>query len=385
MPIALSWIEIDANAIACNLRKFKQLLPEDTKLMAVVKGEAYGHGMVPTALTALRSGADWLGVFHLAEAIELRKEGIISPILILGYTPFDNLAQAIDLDLRLTVSSIETIQAASKAAKLIRKKAQLHVKLETGTNRLGLDDQLLEQAANLFKDDQWLVLEGAHTHYANIEDTTEHDYAKKQLSRFSEMLSRLRDDGIEVPRPHTACSAAAILFPKTYFSMVRVGIGMYGLWPSKETYLSALQRQKDPLKLTPAMTWKTIVAQVKRVPPGEYVGYGCTYKTTRETTLAVLPIGYANGYDRLLSNRGHVLIRGERAPIRGRVCMNLVMVDVTDIPEVTLEDEVVLLGQQAGEQITAEQMADWAQTINYEIVARVDPYAQRNFFESETE
>ncbi len=205
--------------------------------------------------------------------------------------------------------------------------------------------------------DTALLLEGAHTHFANIEDTTEHDYARGQLNRFNELLARMRQAGFEVPLPHTACSAAAILFPETYFAMVRVGIGLYGLWPSKETLLSAHQEDRNLINLEPAMTWKTKVAQVKSVPAGAFVGYGCTYKTTRPTLLAILPVGYANGYDRSLSNKGHVLVRGQRAPIRGRICMNLTMVDVTDIPGVSLEDEVVLLGQQQDERISAEQMA----------------------------
>ncbi len=379
MPSPLSWIEVDAEAIACNLRKFKRLLAGDTKLMAVVKGEAYGHGMVPTALCALRAGADWLGVFNLGEALELRQEGVLAPLLALGYVPLADLEEALALDVRLTVSSLETISAAKEAARKTGKKARLHLKVETGTYRLGFDEVGIKSALEMFRKDDLLVLQGIHTHFANIEDTTEHGYAKDQLERFKHYLALIREANFDVPVPHTACSAAAILFPDTYFAMVRVGIGMYGMWPSKETYLSALQDGKDPLELRPALTWKTRVAQVKSVPTGAYVGYGCTYRTTRETKLAVLPVGYANGYDRLLSNRGHVLIRGLRAPIRGRVCMNLTMVDVTDIPGVSLEDEVVLLGRQNAEEIGAEQMASWAQTINYEIVTRADPYARRTF------
>lgn len=375
MPRPLSWTEIDTQAIACNLRKFKGLLSENTKLLAVVKGEAYGHGMIEVAQTALKAGAEWLGVFHLGEVAGLRKAGIDAPVLILGYVPKEDLKEAIELQARITVSSAETVEAARQVGQT----AYLHLKLETGTNRLGLSGEALDRVLSQIKKNGTLVLEGAHTHFANIEDTTEHGYAQGQLTRFSQMLEVIRSKGFEVPVPHTACTAAAILFPETYFELVRVGIGMYGLWPSKETYVSALQKGKDPLKLQPAMTWKTVVAQAKEVPAGEYIGYGCTYRTTRKTIIAVLPVGYANGYDRLLSNCGHVLIKGMRAPIRGRVCMNLTMVDVSDIPDVSLEEEVVLLGRQGEEQITAEQMASWAQTINYEIVTRADPHAPRKF------
>ena len=375
MPRPLSWIEIDTESVACNLRKFKGLLSKNTKLLSVVKGEAYGHGMIEVARAALGAGSEWLGVFHLGEVAELRKAGIDAPVLVLGYIPREDIEEAVELQARITVSSAETVEAVRKT----KKPAYLHLKLETGTNRLGLQGEALEKVLLEIKKNGTLVLEGAHTHYANIEDTTEHGYAQDQLNRFTEVLGDIRKQGFEVPLPHTACTAAAILFPETYFELVRVGIGMYGLWPSKETYVSALQKGQDPLKLKPAMTWKTIVAQAKEVPAGEYIGYGCTYRTTRNSVIAVLPVGYANGYDRLLSNRGHVLIRGTRAPIRGRVCMNLTMVDVTDIPGVVLEDEVVLLGRQGEEQITAEQMASWAQTINYEIVTRADPYAPRKF------
>jgi alanine racemase len=349
MPTPLSWLEIDARAIRDNLRLFKDALRPGTRLMAVIKGEAYGHGMIPVARVALHAGADWLGVFHLGEALELRQEGIQAPVLVMGYLPRADVAEAVEQDVRLTVSSLDTLEATSRAARATGRKARLHLKIETGTN---------------------------------IEDTTEHDYARGQLQRFQRALQIMREDGFEVPLPHTACTAAAILFPETIFAMARVGIGLYGMWPSKETQLSALQIGKAPLALKPALTWKTLVAQLKPVPTGAFVGYGCTYRTTRETVLAILPVGYANGYDRMLSNCGHVLVRGMRAPVRGRVCMNLTMVDVTDIPGVALEDEVVLLGAQGDERITAEQMAAWAQTINYEIVTRADPYAPRDFAET---
>jgi len=378
---ALSWIEVDAGAIACNLNKFSTQLPAATRLMAVVKGEAYGHGLLPVARVALEAGADWLGVFELEELARLRRAGITAPTLVLGYVPLADVAEAIALDARITVSSIATLEAASRAAAAADRPARLHLKIETGTHRLGLDGEALDRALERIAADPRLVLEGAHTHYANIEDTTEHDYARDQLERFGERLATIRQRGFEVRMPHTACSAAAILFPETYYCMVRVGISQYGLWPSKETYLSALVQGKDALELQPAMTWKTRVIQVKDVPAGAFIGYGCTYRTTRPTRLAILPVGYFNGYDRLLSNTGHVLIRGRRAPIRGRVCMNLTMVDVSDIPETALEDEVVLLGRQGDEHISAEQLAAWAQTINYEVVTRADPHAPRELIE----
>ena len=373
----LSWIEIDLGAITKNINSFRRLLPSQAQLMSVVKGEAYGHGMIEVARCALGAGASWLGVFHLEEALRLRQAGIQVPILALGYVPLDDLGTAIQHQVRITVSSLQTAEVAATAAAQIGQPALLHLKLECGTNRLGLDKTRREQVLKLIQSKAELTLEGAHTHFANIEDTTEHDFAKAQLESFRSQLESIRNQGVSVPIPHTACTAATILFPETYFQMVRVGIGQYGLWPSKETYLSALLQKKDPLQLKPAMCWKTKIIQLKEVAAFDFIGYGCTYRTTRKTNLAIIPIGYANGYDRALSNQGHVLVRGKRAPIRGRVCMNLTMVDVTDIEGVQLEDEVVVLGFQGAEQISAEQMAEWAKSINYEIVTRADPLAAR--------
>ncbi len=220
-------------------------------------------------------------------------------------------------------------------------------------------------------------MEGLATHFANIEDTTDHAFAQEQLRRFREGAAALDAQGFRVPLLHTANSAATILFPETQFGMVRTGIAAYGLWPSTETQVSALRMGREDVILRPALTWKTRVAQVKTVPTGAFVGYGCTYKTTHETRLAVLPVGYYDGYDRKLSNTGHVLIRGVRAPVRGRVCMNMIMVDVTDIPGVSLEEEVVLLGAQGEEVVTAEQMAGWIGTINYEVVTRIAEHVPR--------
>jgi alanine racemase len=187
----------------------------------------------------------------------------------------------------------------------------------------------------------------------------------------------LENHGLDVPIKHTACTAAAILFPQTLFSMVRVGIGLYGLWPSKETKISALQAGIALNELEPVLTWKTRIAQIKTVKSGETIGYGCTDVATQDTRLAVLPVGYYDGYDRKLSSIGYVLIRGRRAPVMGRVCMNMIMVDVTNIPDVSLEDQVVLLGRQGGDSISAETLAGKIGTINYEVVARINPLIPR--------
>jgi len=221
-----------------------------------------------------------------------------------------------------------------------------------------------------------LVLEGLSTHFANIEDTLNHEFARLQIERFNAAVRCAEGIAGRIPLVHTACTAAALLFPSTHFTMLRTGIGLYGLWPSRETLLSV--REKGvPVDFHPVLTWKTKVVQIKWLPEGSYVGYGCSYRTTRRTLLGVLPVGYADGYDRALGNRAHVLVRGRRAPVIGRICMNLCMIDLTDVPGVRLEDEVVLLGSGEDERITAEVMGEWAGTINYEIVTRISPLLPR--------
>ena len=235
----------------------------------------------------------------------------------------------------------------------------------------------LPAIARLVHDAHWLELEGITTHFANIEDTTDHTFAEGQIEAFARVEQTLRQGWGAAPLRHTACSAAAILLTRTHMDLARVGISLYGLWPSRETYVSCLEIGKPALSLHPVMTWKTRVAQVKEVPEGGYVGYGCTFRATRASRIAVLPVGYHEGYDRGLSNCAHVIVRGKRAPVRGRVCMNMTMIDITDVPGVALEDEVVLLGNQGEEVISADQLATWCGTINYEIVSRIHPSLPR--------
>ena len=218
---------------------------------------------------------------------------------------------------------------------------------------------------------------GLSTHFANLEDRINHKYALYQLRLFKKAYRLLEENGHAPHYRHCANTAAAILLPEAHFNFVRVGIGAYGLWPSEKT-LRAAEHAGIEISLTPALTWKTIVAQVKEVDRGSLIGYGCTYEMPHDGRIAVLPVGYYDGFVRMLSNKGHVLIRGKRAPVIGRVCMNMIMVDITQIPEVKLEDEVVLIGKQGKEQITAEEMADLSQTINYEVTTRINEMISRH-------
>ncbi len=373
-----SWIEVAERALAGNLAFVRRLIGPEVELSSVVKSNAYGHGMELVAGVAAREGADSFCVHSLDEALRLRRAGFDQEILVMGHVPFARLEEAVAESLRLVLYHVRSARELAEITRRTGRSIQLHLKIETGTHRQGIEPEDLDPFVELFARHPGLVAEGIYTHFANIEDTTDHSYARRQLARFEETLERLRNAGLPLPKVHTACSAAALLFPETHFSMVRLGISQYGLWPSKETYLSyRLEHPDSEFDLSPALTWKARISQVKWVPAGAYIGYGCTYQATRDTRIAILPVGYADGYDRRLSNQAHVLIHGRRAPVRGRICMNLFMVDVTDLPEVEVEDEAVLLGSQGEQQVSAADLAAWVGTIPYEIVARIGAHIPR--------
>ena len=370
--VANCTVEIDEDALLHNTALFRKMAGPNRKLTAVVKSNAYGHGMIEVSRIVLNAGADQLAVFSIEEGLCLRNADIAAPILVLGPPTPGRIGTAAEADLRLTVASPEIAEAVIAETNSI----SVHLKIETGTNRQGLHPEELPAVAARLKS-AGIYIEGAYTHFADIEDTTDHTFAESQLRTFTERCEQLAAAGHEIRIRHTACSAATILFPDTYFDMLRVGISLYGLWPSRETHVSAKALGRNDMDLRPVMRIKTRISQINTVENGEFVGYGRTFRTTRHSRIAVLPMGYADGYDRALSNRAHVLIRGVRAPIRGRICMNLMMVDVTDIPEARPGDEVVLLGKQGREVITAEFLAEAAGTINYEIVTRIAPSAPR--------
>ncbi|MCK5571091.1 MAG: alanine racemase [Spirochaetes bacterium] len=371
---SLDWVELDSKAPDYNLKELRRSANKDILFCAVVKSNAYGHGAA--RMVKLLPSADWFAVNSLEEGQELRALGVKKPVLILGHVPIDRINEAVQADLQLTIYNQESIEALARL-NLYKKPARVHLKIDTGTGRQGV---LLEEVNDFVTDlkrREGIILEGVSTHFANIEDTLNHDYAVKQLVVFKDALKIIKGQGMDPQIIHTACTAAVILFPETHFTMIRSGIGLYGLWPSRETYLSTIMGHRRAPDLRPVLTWKTKIIQIKTVPEGSNVGYGCTYKTTRETRLAVLPVGYADGYDRALGNMAYVLVKGKRAPVIGRICMNHTMIDVTDIPGVELENEAVLLGNSDHESITAETMAGWAGTINYEVVTRISPLLER--------
>lgn len=373
---SLSTVEISEKNLSNNLSIFRKLLGEKTEFAPVIKSNAYGHGFKEVMEICVRRKVKTFCVSFLEEAILARKISPESRIICLGYVALKDIPEAVENDIELTVFNSETIRAVSLTAIRLGRQSKIHLKLETGTNRQGFTAEKGLKAANLSVSLGGIEVKGLSTHFANIEDTTEHEFAKSQIKIFGELTRKIRKIIRHRVQLHTACSAAAILFPKTYNDLARIGISLYGIWPSKETLLSAKMSGKS-LDLKPVMRWKTIISQIKTVSAGSFVGYGCTYKTASRTKLAYLPVGYYDGYDRSLSNIGWVLVRGKRAPVRGRVCMNVVIIDVTGIEGVKLEDEAVLLGRQGSEIISAETIASLCGTINYEILTRINPLIKR--------
>lgn len=373
--VGKTWVEISRSALQHNAAALKQAVGEKVKLMAVVKSNAYGHGTAETVKALASSPVDWFGVDSLREAEAVRAAGSRKPVLILGYTPLADLKRAVRQKFSLTAYNKETLAALLKIGTSATP-ARVHLKIETGTSRQGILQGDAPAFAKMVRAGKRLEVEGLSTHYANIEDTTDPAYAMQQLSKFREMVGALAALGVKPAEMHTACSAAALLYPETHFTMIRAGIALYGLWPSKETRVSAAQSGRK-VELRPALSWKTVIAQVKPLPEGTAVSYGLTERVSRDSKIAVIPVGYWDGFDRKLSLVGRVLVRGRRAKVLGRVCMNMCVVDVTDVPGVRLEDEVALIGRQGKETIAAEDLASAVGTINYEIVTRINPLAPR--------
>jgi len=370
------WVEISKENILSNIKSLRSLLKPKALFMAVVKSNAYGHGLEEMSKICVQSKmVDWFGVDNIDEALALREQGIKQPILILGYVPFDKISEAVAADISFVAYNNEALNyiAAQKFTK--KQKAKIHIKVETGTARQGIaGKELLDFVAKAAKSPN-ILIEGIYTHYANIEDTTDPSYAMEQLKKFNENIAAV-EKIIKIPLKHSACSAAFINYPETQFNMVRAGISLYGMWSSNETKLVAKQKNVN-LTLKPAITWHTQVVQIKKIPAGTPVSYGLTEKVKRESRIAILPVGYYDGYDRGLSGVGEVLVDGKRARILGRVCMNMTIIDITDIPDAELFNGAVLLGKSGSEEITAEELAKKTGTINYEITSRINPLIKR--------
>jgi alanine racemase len=365
-------IEIHAGNLLGNLQLFKDITRN--KIMFVVKANAYGHGLREVIqITRASPAIGHYAVDSLAEAMTIRSLQKQKPVLVLGWTDPDELEELIANGFETVVPSEEHFGLLKRISGKLKRKALVHLKIETGTQRLGLDP---EKAIALLKtvDERKLEIRGVYSHFANIEDTTDPAFARRQLALFQSVLPHLRSSRI---CRHFSCSASSLLFPETFFDMARVGISAYGYWPSRQTHALYLEKNKRDINLRPVLSWHTKIAQVKHLKKGAAIGYGLTYKTFNKAKIIVIPVGYYDGYDRKLSNTSQILVNGVKAPVRGRICMNMFMADVTHVKSVKVGDRVTLLGQAGHEKIDADMLAEWSGTINYEILARINPLIPR--------
>lgn len=364
---------IDHGALRWNLRQIREKIGARIKILSMVKANAYGHGAAAVAQTLAGAGSDAFGVATLEEGVELRQAGIRTPIVILAGAYTDQLDEFLAHSLTPVVHELARLHDLEQAMKQRRSTLNVQLKIDTGMGRLGLVAGELDAWISELKKLSALKIEGVFSHFSHAE-SVEGDYTRQQLAIFNRVVERLRAENIRPSLVHFANSAATITLPAAYFDMVRPGIMLYGVYPAP-----AMASQ---ITLKAGLTWKTKILQLKKVPAGASISYGQTFVTQRESLIATLPIGYADGYPRLLSNRGEVLVGGQRAKVAGRVCMDLTMIDVTDIRNIKQGDEVVLLGRQGDAEVSADQMATWANTISYEILTSISarvPRIHHNF------
>ncbi len=349
---------ISLDAVRQNVRAIQARVGEGCLVMAVVKANAYGHGMIEVAEAALDAGAQWLGIATVDEAIALRKTGIDTPVLILGPTFPADAETLVANDISVAAGSLEVARALGRAARKLKKRALIHVKVDTGMGRFGFWwKNLIPLLANL-KRVRGIRLEGCFTHFATS-DVRDPAYTRLQHNRFKRLLTAARRENIRFDIIHAANSGAILQHPDTFYNMVRAGVMMYGMLPDPQTM--------PTVPLLPVMTLTTKIVEIRTQPKGRSLSYGCTYKTLHKSRIAILPIGYGDGYSRKLSNRGEVIIRGRRAPIVGRVCMDQTLVDITNIPAARIGDDVLLWGTWGKDTLKVEEVAKWIGTITYEV------------------
>jgi alanine racemase len=349
---------VDLEAVRHNIRGIRQRVGDRRQLMAVVKADGYGHGALPVSRAALDSGAGCLAVAIPEEGQELRTAGIECPILVFGLIQPNEASKTIMAGLEQTVCSVELLDALDQESKSRGVTTSVHIKVDTGMGRIGLAPADVVEFARRAASCPNIVLKGVYSHFS-CADERDKEFSRAQIRRFGEVLGALEAAGIAVPVRHMANSAGVLDLPEAHFDMVRPGIMIYGLYPSAEVSHS--------VELRPAMSFVTRICQVKVVPPGTPIGYGATFVTDRKSRVATIPVGYADGYRRLLSNKGQVVVRGKRVPLLGRVAMDMCMIDVSSIPEARAGDEVVLFG--AG--LPVEEVASIIGTINYEVVTGI--------------
>ena len=356
---------IDHAALRWNLRQIKKLIGRNVKILSMVKAAAYGHGAVAVARTLAEAGSDAFGVATVEEGIELRRARITQPILVLAGVYLEQLDEFLRNKLTPVIYEAATLRALDKAVQARRTKLKIQLEVDTGMGRIGFPTAEIESWLPMVSQLKALSLEGVFSHFSDAESANE-KHTQKQLKDFHQVLNRLESAKIRPATNHMAKSAALITVPASHLAMVRPGLVLYGMYPAPK-----MKKTKKRIALKPVLSWHTRIIQLKRSPAGTCIGYGRTFVTKRNSLIATLPVGYADGYRRLLSNRAVVLVRGKRAPVVGRVSMDLTTVDVTDIRNVQQGDEVVLLGRQGDARISADEMAAWANTISYEIFTSI--------------
>lgn len=363
------WAEIDLDAIEYNIKQIRKVA-KSKEIIGVVKADAYGHGALDVAPVLLKNGADKLAVAVITEALELRSNGITAPIIILGYTPLDFAKDLIENDIEQTVYSLEYAKELSKKAQKLNRIVKVHIALDTGMGRIGFlpDNQGVEDTCEISKLPN-IEITGLFTHFSTS-DEKDKNYTMNQLEKYKSFYNKLVNQGVNIKLRHAANSAAIIDLPETHFDAVRPGIILYGYYPSDEII-------KEKIDLKPALTLKTNVVHVKKMPKGMYISYGRKFQTEKESIIATLPIGYADGYTRLLFNKAKVIINGKLAPVVGRICMDQCMVDVSEVGEVKVGDEVILIGEQNGIKFNADDIAELIGTINYEVVCMISKRVPR--------
>ncbi len=378
IPLRPSWVEINTRALENNARLLKTIVGANVELMAMVKANGYGHGAVHAARAALRGGATWLGVYAVGEGIELRDAGIAAPILVLGPALPETLPAALANDLTLTLPSRDYVAPLVAAARALQRRARVHVKIDTGMTRLGLDADRAVSDILSFVHDQSLHVEGLLTHLAVADEPNARaipqwgeNFSRRQIESLLRVADELARAGVTFQYIHADNSPGAMHYPHPRLNLARSGILFYGLHPSSDA--------PRPAAFEPALSFKTRIALVREVPAGRFVSYGATFETQRPSRVAVLMVGYADGFRRKPNNYGKVLVRGARAPLIGRVCMDQTMIDVTEIPDAQMGDEAVLIGKQGAEEISAEEAGAQLGTNNYEAVTTISARVPRVF------
>lgn len=363
-----TWIEIDKGAIKHNFSVFRGVIGKQVKMLGVVKSNAYGHNLIEFAKELERLGVDFLGVDSAVEGLALRREGVKTPILVLGYTLPEMFAELAQKNISVTVSNFETFFELKK----IDYKIKIHLKVDTGMSRHGFVETEIKKVLAEISKNKNLEVEGLFTHFAMAKNPSFPAYTKSQIEKFNIWREAFEKAGLK-PICHAGATAGTLLYKEAHFDMVRIGISLYGIWPSRE----AEAFYEGKIKLEPVLTWKTIIAEVKKMPKGTKIGYDCSEILYKDSVVAVLPVGYWHGLPRALSSIGHVIVNGQKCKILGRVCMDIIMIDVTKVTKIKVGDEVTIIGKDGKAEITVDNIATLLDASAYELVTRINPLIKR--------